>query len=189
MKMLYVFSEEASMKAVLDVIIPKIVQDVPYRIFIHQGKQDLEKALKTAVPSVSKMPGARILIIRDQDSGDCEEIKRSLIDIVGENCACPVLFRIVCRELECWFLGDPDAIEQAFPRFKARQHKNKKLFRNVDSIPNAPQILLKMIPDYKDRTYLPKMETAKRIALMMHIDSNKSLSFRHVLTGIQKLIS
>ena len=49
--------------------------------------------------------------------------------------------------------------------------------------------VLKMIPDYKDRTYLPKMETAKRIAPLMHIDRNRSSSFRHVLTGIQKLIS
>ena len=43
MKMLYVFSEEASMKTVLDAIIPKIVQNVPYQIFIHQGKQTLKK--------------------------------------------------------------------------------------------------------------------------------------------------
>ena len=141
------------------------------------------------MPSVSKMPGARILIIRDQNSGDCEKVKHRLTDIVGKNCSCPVLFRIVCRELECWFLGDLNATEQAFPRLKALQYENKKLFRDVDSIPNAPQILLKMIPDYKDRAFLPKMETARRIAPFMHIDSNRSSSFRRTVAGIKRLFS
>ena len=46
-KVLHVFTEEASARNVFESILPRLLpQDVNYRIYSHQGKQDLEKATK-----------------------------------------------------------------------------------------------------------------------------------------------
>lgn len=141
------------------------------------------------VPSVSKIPEARILIIHDKDDKECKEVKQQLVDIVGNKSSYPILFRIICHELECWFLGDMDAIEKAFPRFKAKHYKNKNLYRNVDNITNAPQILRQIIPEYKNTIFLPKIETSRKIAPYLNIDRNSSQSFKHFILGVKKLIA
>jgi len=129
------------------------------------------------------------VITRDQDRGDCKAIKQHLIKLVGNRFNAPVLYRIVCRELECWFLGDLSAIEEAFPGSRATSYSNKKRYRNVDKVMNADQILLNMIPQYRGRQYLPKLETADSIAHHLTIDGNCSKSFNHFISGIKKLLS
>ncbi len=188
--MLYILAEEESLKKVLDVIVPQILpENAGFHILVHQGKQDLEKALKTTVPSLSRIPGVRILITRDQDNGDCKIVKKHLKEIVGNRCNSPVLYRIVCRQLECWFLGDLHALERAYPRFRADHHLNKKNYRDVDSLMNAESLLLDIIPEYKGRQHLPKIETAAKIAPYLDIEQNTSTSFRHFVSGMQKLLT
>ncbi len=68
----HVFTEERSAKNVFDELLPKILhENVNFRIYPHQGKQDLERALRTTLPTISKLPGSKILITRDQDNEDC----------------------------------------------------------------------------------------------------------------------
>ncbi len=186
---LHIFVEEPSAKIVLDVIIPKIIpEDVFFQVHSHQGKQDLEHAIKTTVPSISKIPGARILIVRDQDSGDCKKVKKHLLRIIGKRSVSPTLVRIVCRELEAWFLGDLNAIHKAYPRVKPQQHSNKADFRNVDVIQNANRFLLAIIPEYKYRESLPKLEVAESIAPHLNLKNNSSASFNHFISGVEKLV-
>ena len=81
-KVLHVFTEEASARNVFESILPRLLpQDVNYRIYSHQGKQDLEKAIQKTIPSISRIPGSKILITRDQDSSDCVNIKNNIINI------------------------------------------------------------------------------------------------------------
>ncbi|OQY59094.1 MAG: hypothetical protein B6245_08440 [Desulfobacteraceae bacterium 4572_88] len=160
-----------------------------FHVLVHQGKQDLEKALKSTLPSLSKIPGARIIVTRDQDRGDCKVVKQTLTELVGNRCDAPILYRVVCRELECWFLGDLSAIEKAFPRFNAARYAGKKEYRDVDKIMNADQVILDMIPQYKGRQYLPKLETASKISPHLSIDGNISTSFRHFVSGIKKMLT
>jgi hypothetical protein len=73
MTFLHVFTEEESARRVFDIILPKILPDgIYFKVYSHQGKNDLEKALRTTLPTISKIPGSRILITRDQDSADCK---------------------------------------------------------------------------------------------------------------------
>ena len=188
MRVIHIFTEELSIKNVLEVILPKILPiDVYYRIYPHQGKEDLEKALSSTLPSISKIPGSKILVTRDQDNNDCIELKQHLDEIISNNCACEYSIRIVCKELESWFLGDMEAIEQAYPRFKAEQHVNKAEFRNVDKIAYANRQLLKHIPEYIDRQTLPKLEVSENISQFMDFSKNKSDSFNHTIKAILKL--
>lgn len=76
MTTLHIFTEEPSAKKVFDIILPKLLpQNVSYRVYPHQGKQDLGKALKDSVPTISKIPGSKIIITRDHDSSDCKQVR------------------------------------------------------------------------------------------------------------------
>lgn len=184
---LFIFTEEPSIKEVLDVVIPKISPDLNFQIFPHQGKNDLENALRKTVPNISKIPNARIIIVRDQDDLDCKELKKSLISIIENNIYCPYKVRIVCKELESWFLGDLSALEKTFPTFKSARIATKREMRNVDDIQKPSKYILKVIPEYANKNYLPKINTAKIIAPNLSIDNNNSLSFKNMVNAIRKL--
>ncbi|HRB70901.1 MAG TPA: hypothetical protein PK776_03545 [Flavobacterium sp.] len=190
MTFLHIFTEEPSLKIVLDTILPKILPDnVYFQIYSHQGKQDLEKALISTLPTISKIHGSKILVTRDQDSSDCKELKQNLLQIIGLNCHCDFLVRIVCRELESWYLGDMQAIEKAYPRFKSEQYRNKAEYRNVDKLQSPNRELLKIIPEYSNRDYLPKLETAEYISPFLNLKANNSESFNQTINAILKLIN
>ena len=157
------------------------------RIYSHQGKQDLERALQTTLPVISKKQGARILVTRDQDSDNCRALKKKLQDLIAGQCACVYKIRIVCRELECWMLGDMEAIAKAYPRFKPEQYQHKTDFREVDLIADAPERLLRMIPELKENKSLPKISFAKNVAHHMTLDDNTSVSFKHFVAAIRQL--
>ncbi len=189
MIMLHVFTEEASAKKVFDIIIPKIISDgVSFRVYPHQGKQDLEKAIKDTVPPISNIPGSRILITRDQDTGDCKEVKQIIEEKIGLRCNCRYMIRIACKELEAWYLGDLNAIRKAFPRFRPDQYVHKSDFRNVDNITNPDKYLLRIIPEFKKRSSLPKLQVSEAIAPHLDIRKNMSKSFNHTVQAISSLI-
>lgn len=190
MNQLHIFVEELSVKRVLDTLAPKLLPEgTVVRIYAHQGKQDLEKALHSTVPSISKIPGARIIISRDQDTGDCLSIKSKIEAIVRSKISCPYKIRIICTELESWFLGDLKALEKAFTRFKADSIEGKVELRQVDRIVKPSDYLLRVIPEYAKSHYLPKVENANRIAPFMSIHKNRSTSYTHMLAAIQDLMA
>jgi len=189
MRYLHIFTEEASAKNLFESIIPQIIpEDVYYRIYPHQGKQDLEKALSSVIPSISRTPGALILVTRDQDQSDCVAIKEQFNQIMINKCSCPYKIRIICKELEAWFLGDLEAIKKAYPRFNPDAYINKAELRNVDAISNPNRLLLRMIPEYNDRETLPKLESSESISKHLNLQSNRSSSFNQTLNGISELL-
>ena len=189
MRTLFILTEELSIKNIFDVILPKIVsQDIEFRVIVHQGKNDLEKTLADKIASLSKMEGAKILITIDQDANDCKQLKRKIENIIGENCNCDYKIRIVCKDLESWLLGDLSAIEKAFPRFKKETYMEKVQLRDVDKIKGKPaDFILRIIPDFKDRKKIPKLEFSKKIAPFLDITNNSSPSFNHTINAIKNL--
>jgi hypothetical protein len=186
---LHVFTEEVSSKNVFDVILPKILsENVSFRIYPHQGKQDLEKALRTSLPSISKLPGSKILITRDQDNANCRDVKDRIQEIIGENCHCEYLIRIACKELEAWFLGDLEALKKAYPRFKPEQYQSKADFRNVDKITDPDKYLLRIIPEFNYKESLPKLVISETIAPFLDLKKNNSSSFKNTISAIKKLV-
>jgi hypothetical protein len=185
---LHVFTEEASAKNVFQVLLPKIIPETVYfRIYPHQGKKDLEKALQKSLPSISRIPGSKILVTCDQDSSDCKNVKENLESLFSNNCQCDYLIRITCKELESWFLGDLEAVQLAYPRFKPDHHQNKAEFRNVDKISEPNKFLLRIIPEYASRDSLPKLETSENISRHLDITRNKSKSFNSTISAIKRL--
>ena len=63
MTFLHIFTEEPSLKIVLETILPKILsEEVHFQIYSHQGKQDLEKALTKTLPTIKPKIAKNILI-------------------------------------------------------------------------------------------------------------------------------
>jgi hypothetical protein len=186
---LHVFTEEASFEKFAQHLLVRLIPDVDVRIYPHQGKQDLERALRTTLPTISKMPEAKILVTRDQDADNCRTLKKNLLGLIADRCSCTYKIRIVCRELECWMLGDMEAIAKAYPRFKHEQYQHKADFRNVDLIADAPERLLRIIPELKQNKSLPKIAFASNVAPHMNMEANTSVSFKHFVEAVRQLTS
>ena len=132
--------EEPSMKEFLTILLPKIIDNQwnlneNYFIRSFEGKNDLQKNIPSKVKFLSNWnhEAVGIIILQDQDSSDCKILKKKLINICTQNGDCPKLVRIICRELESWYLGDFVAVNKAYPNFKYRNYINKCKFRIPDN--------------------------------------------------------
>ncbi len=180
--------EEKSMEELLRIFLPSVLSqhwqlDSNYFIRSFDGKNDLQKSIPKKVKAFSNWhEPIGVVILQDQDGADCKILKNKLVDLITSNGSLPFLIRIVCRELESWYLGDFQAVERAYPNFKSSNYVNKSKFREPDKC-NASDELKKILPEFQ------KVTTAKKIAPYLNINTNKSDSFQQFLVGIQRFSS
>lgn len=185
-----ILTEEKSMQETLSILLPRILHgnwrlNENYFIRSHEGKSDLQKSIPNKIKVFSKYhEPAGIVIVHDQDSNNCKELKKYLLNICKENGTCPVLIRIACKELESWYLGDMQAISHAYPSFKIAQYRNKAKFRNPEQL-NAADELRRILPEFQ------KVASAKAISIHLSIveEENKSESYQQFVRGIQNFFS
>jgi hypothetical protein len=176
--------EEPSMKEFLTILLPNILNkqwnlNENYFIRSFEGKSDLQKNIPSKVKFLSNWnhEAAGVVIMQDQDSSDCKVLKQKLTDICNQNGDCPKLVRIICRELESWYLGDFLAVNKAYTSFKHQNYINKSKFRIPDNC-NAFDELKKILPEFQ------KVGGAKKIAPFINIQDNKSESFQQTISGL-----
>lgn len=178
--------EEPSSKNVLEVILPRLIPDhLSYICIAHQGKQDLAKSIPNKIKAFNKFsPATKFVIVHDQDSNDCITLKAELLKLCHQAGKPDTMIRIICHELESWFLGDLAAVEKAYQltvdSLSRKQTKGK--YRNPDLLNNAKQELRKLVPAYYPGTH------SKEIAPYLSLDANKSRSFQVFCTGIPKIL-
>lgn len=178
--------EEPSMKAFLGVFLPRILgdfgslnQNVYVRSF--EGKSDLQKNIPSKIKVFSNWhEPVAVVILHDQDSNDCKILKKKLSALCSKNGNCITLIRIVCKELESWYLGDFQAIQSAYPKFNAQVYLNKAKYREPDKL-NAYKELRLILPEFQ------KTDGAKRIAEVIDIERNISESFQQTVSGLLKI--
>jgi uncharacterized protein YktA (UPF0223 family) len=169
--------EETLAKQVLDLILPKILpEDVLFQCVPYQGKSHLQKSIPRIIPGWCE-PNVRFVVLHDKDSNDCKKLKIELKKLVSQRT--DTLIRIVCSELESWFLGDLNAVEHAF-NVNLSKKKNRRLYQMPDDIANAKQELKKLVPSYQ------QISGSQRIAKHLDIENNKSKSFQVFVDGIRK---
>ncbi len=174
--------EEESAGHLLQKLLPQILpSDVTFRCIPHQGKSALQKSIPVKLRAWLN-PNTFLVILHDQDSNDCMELKRELQQLCSP-CQHDPLIRIVCQELEAWYFGDLDAVQQAFPGFSAAKYKNRSRFRRPDSIVKPGKELEKIIPNFN------KSSAAKEVPKHMNIDKNTSTSFKHLVTGLRNFVA
>lgn len=113
----------------------------------------------------------------------CFVIKADLVEkchAAGKNDA---IVRIVCRELESWYLGDLAAVERGLGlRNLAKQQQSSK-YRAPDNLANPKQELLHIT-----NTRYQNVRHSRAIGKELSLDANRSHSFSVFIAAMHRLI-
>lgn len=171
---------EIFLRGVLPRILPdEYTLDVNCRIVTYNGKQDLKKRIPIVLRSYRhRIEPTKFIVLHDQDSADCVRLKAQLISIIESHISgFDFLVRIVCRELENWYLGDMNAIEAVYPESNASRMIQKSKFRNPDNVHGSDEMKRLSIN-------FAKMDGARRLSELIDIERNTSPSFQNFRKGI-----
>ena len=173
--------EEDSLRILLEGLLPRLFPELSFLCVPHEGKQDLEKSIPRKLKAWRE-PGVHFVVVRDQDSADCHQVKDRLVQLCQRTGRRDVLVRVVCRELEAWYIGEPQAIEQAFPntRPNALRELGRSRYRNPDTVVQPSDAIAKLIPEFQKRS------GARRMAAFLS-RSNTSHSFQVFIEGVERL--
>lgn len=172
--------EERSTKRLLDILLPQIVpHEISYYTIAHDGKSDLQKSIKNKLTGWNT-PDTKFIIVQDQDSSDCVELKSRLKSMCADR-SNDVLIRIACHEMEAWYFGDLKAVSTAYGK-DLMKYSRKSKYRIPDNIENPKNELKMLIPEHE------QISGADRIGRCMDINNNSSQSFNALVSGIKNMI-
>lgn len=179
---LVVFTEEHSMKVVLNTLLPAVLpSQVPFQVVPFNGRGDLESNVERVLRGWNE-PDVKFVIVEDQDNDDCRKRKARLANLAAR-ARKEALVRIACRELESWYLGDLEAVAAAYEKPNiVSKYGSKAKYRDPDAIVNVKEELLRIVPEHQ------QIEGARKISANMDIERNKSKSFRVFFSGVRGLI-
>lgn len=173
--------EEASMREVLESLLPKLLSKHEYLILAHEGKSDLDKSIPRKLRAW-QTPNTYFVVLRDNDNKNCLELKANLKRLCDDAGRPDTLIRIVCQELEAWFLGDLQAVGDAYEEPTIPTvYGTKAKYRTPDRVSKPSDDLAKMT---KDRG---KVGRARRIAAHLDVERNRSHSFQTFVNGLIRL--
>ena len=172
--------EEASMRDLLDGLLPRLYPNMEFKCLAHEGKSDLEKSIPRKLRAWRE-PGVGFVILRDNDGGDCVRLKRRLLQSCQQAGRPDTLVRIVCQELEAWYLGEPDALADAFGKESLRRIGGRARFRDPDAVQQPSEALKRLVPGFR------KVNGAKTMAGFITRERNYLKSFQVLLSGLDKL--
>lgn len=193
--------EEPSAKAALDILLPGLLPEgSTFECLPHRGKTDLlarlPGRLRTYARRLPNEPHLRIVILMDADT-NCRACKQTLERLVAAaglltktSVAAGQPFRVLTRlavtELEAWFLGDPAAVQAAYPRVHPNHFKG--LPADPDTIPDCWETLHRVL---QKANLFPagKAKIAWAAAIAPHLNParSSSASFRHFCRGLAEL--
>ena len=176
--------EEQSMKTLLDALLPRLfpgwVERQHFLCVQHEGKSDLDKSIPRKLKAWRE-PDVRFVVVRDNDGADCVELKTRL----AANCAAAgrsdTLIRIVCQELESWYIGDLEALAIAFDESKLSSPGMHKRFAAPDEWVKPSQELRRIVPAFQ------KIGGARAMAPHLSAARNVSRSFQNFVNGVKRI--
>jgi Domain of unknown function (DUF4276) len=172
--------EEPSLKTLLDELLPRLFPGLDFFCIAHEGKNDLEKSVPRKLRAWA-VPGDRFVVVRDNDGSDCVALKARLVFLCQSAGRADTLIRIVCQELDAWYLGKPDAIAAAFDKPGIPAKCRSVRFRNPDSIPRPSNVLNNLCPRFQ------KVGGARMMAAHLSYAPNCSQSFRVLIEGVARI--
>lgn len=177
--------EEPSMKLLLEGLLPRLIPGwVTGQHFLcvtHQGKSDLDRSIPRKL-SAWQYPGDRFVIVRDNDGANCKVVLKKLQGMCAAAGRPDTLVRLVCQELEAWYLGDLEAVSAAFFQAKANSPAHRKKFADPDALHKPSVELARLVPSFQ--------KGAGARAMAQHLrepQHNRSHSYGKFVTGIRRL--
>ena len=172
--------EEPSMKDLLEGWMPRQFPGVDFLCIAHQGKSDLDKSIPRKL-AAWQIPGDRFIIVRDNDAADCLAVKQRLRSMCE---ARPdTLIRLVCQELEGWYLGDLTALAAAYPGCNVNTPKLRKRFSDPDQWQKPSEEVQRLIPQFQKR------QGARRMGEQLDRERNISHSYQVFVAGIERVLA
>jgi hypothetical protein len=178
--------EELSAKTLLESLWPRLFPslNIEVKFIVFEGKSDLEKKLERRLRGWLR-PNSLFVVLRDQDSGDCVEIKKTLVAKCVSAGRSDALVRIACAELESWYLGDLAATETALNVTGLSRKQNSSSYRAPDRLANAAQEL-----DRLTAGRYQKVSGSREIGkhLSLETGQNRSQSYQVFIRGLRRLV-
>ena len=172
---------EPSMADFLEQLLPRLFPTLAFQAVPHKGKGHLERSIPSKLRTWQE-PGVRFVVLRDQDSADCRRVKATLADLCRQGGRADTLVRVVCRELEAWYIGSEDKLAQAFPDASRQivRELRRARFRGPDAVVRPAEALADLLPQFRRRA------TALAMGQLLTSES-RSRSYRVFLAGIERL--
>ncbi|MDO9084065.1 MAG: DUF4276 family protein [Humidesulfovibrio sp.] len=184
MRTLVFLLEEPSAQEMLEGLLPRILPaSMRWKCIVFQGKQSLEKHLVLKLRHW-QLPDSDFIVLRDQDSGDCLNIKSGLVEKCRVAGKPSTLVRIACRELESFYLGDLRAVELGLGVKGLQLQQGKSKYREPDKLV-SPSTELEILT----KGQYQKRAGSRAIAPHLDLSSNRSRSFNVLLQGISVIAS
>jgi Domain of unknown function (DUF4276) len=175
--------EEPSMKAFLLEYLPRLVpgwiHEQHFLLVTHQGKSDLDLSLSRKL-RCWREPGVTFVVMRDNDGADCRALKARLLALCNAS-GRQALVRLICQELEAWYLGDVNALEQAYPDAAKAIRRLAIRFPDPDTCLKPSHELERDVPIFQ------KQDAARRLGRLLRHDTNRSASLRAFSLGVERL--
>ncbi len=168
------------MQTLLDGLLPRLFPGLSFQCVPHRGKQDLEKSVPRKLRRWRE-PGVRFVVLRDNDGSDCYALKERLTNLCHQGGRTDSLVRIACQELEAWYLGEPDALADAYGQDNLRGIGARARFRDPDTVVKPSTAVRELIPRFQ------KTDGARRLAQHLSLQRNRSPSFQALMQGIRNL--
>lgn len=207
--------EDSSGHKLLDSLLPKLIgeQENPHTWRIHSykgigripknlkpGADPAKRILLDQLPRLLRGYGKSqgidaVVVVLDTDKRNCNQFLAELRALVVECSPRMItLFRLAIEEIEAWYLGDQQALMQAYPRAKINL-----LHRYVQDSPcNTWELLADVIYPGGSAAILKagwphpgevKHQWAEKIGPLLDPDRNVSPSFGKFRDGLRRLIA
>jgi hypothetical protein len=182
MKSIVFLLEEESMKEFLDGLLPRILplDNMYYQLIPHEGKSDLKKSIPRKLRAWRR-PKTKFVILIDQDTKECVELKQEISKLCVST-SHSTLVRIVCKELEAWYLGDLNVLENFVSNKRIITKSTLKRYQQPDNIDNPENELIKLCGRYS------KVRDSRIIGPQIDYTNNKSYSFKIFIEGLLTLL-
>lgn len=176
--------EEASMKSLLDGLLPRLfpgwVEGQQFLCVKHEGKSDLDISIPRKLRAW-RIAGDHFVIVRDTDGANCVPLKKRLQALCLANGRPDTLVRLVCQELESWYLGDLQALAKAFENPKLDTPALRKRFAIPDDWQKPSAELCRLAPTFQ------KGGSARAMAACLRETGNMSRSFQVFVDGVRRV--
>ena len=176
--------EEPSMRILLEGLLPRLFvgwqKGVHFLCIEHQGKSDLDKSVPRKIRHWQH-PGDRFVVLRDNDNADCVQIKSRYVQMCADGGRPDTLIRLVCQELESWYLGDLRALANCYNNPKVNSPSLRKKFADPDAIQKPSVEIAQRLSTFQ------KGSAAREMAAWITPENNRSRSFQAFVEGLRRV--